>query len=121
MNKNNLVFKDDYVTAFIKSNNKNNIHIIIFPNKKIKSLNEIEESDNIYLSKILLTAKLLAKKFNIHETGYNLINNCNNNINHELNFLHFHLIENYQFNNDTSFLKNNYIDDLDDFFSFNEF
>ena len=68
------------------------IHILIIPNKKIMSLNEIQEEDSIYLSKILLGAKNIAKQFNIDETGYRLITNCGSDGGQEIDYLHFHLV-----------------------------
>ena len=56
------------------------------------TLNDIEEEDSIYLSKLLLTAKNLAKKHNISESGYRLITNCNKDGGQEIPYLHFHLV-----------------------------
>ena len=67
-------------------------HILIIPNKKIQSLNDIVEDDQLYLSKILLCAKNLAHKYNIAETGYRLITNCNRDGGQEIDYLHFHLV-----------------------------
>jgi histidine triad (HIT) family protein len=87
-----IVYKDEYVTAFNDIYPDAPFHILIIPNKLISSLNDITEEDSIYLSKILLTAKNLAKKFNIDESGYRLITNCNKDGVQEINYLHFHLI-----------------------------
>ena len=87
-----IYFKNKYVTAFKDIYPNAPIHILIIPNKMIKSLNEIEEEDRIYLSQILLTAKKWAKEFNINESGYRLISNCNKNGGQEIDYLHFHLV-----------------------------
>jgi histidine triad (HIT) family protein len=73
----NIVYQYEYITAFDDIYPDAPIHILIIPNKKIVSLNNIEEEDTIYLTKILLTAKKLVKQFNIDESGYRLISNCN--------------------------------------------
>lgn len=88
----NIVYQDEYITAFDDIYPDAPIHILIIPNKKIVSLNNIEEEDTIYLSKILLTAKKLAKQFNIDESGYRLISNCNKDGGQEIDYLHFHLV-----------------------------
>ena len=88
----NIVFKDEYVTAFLDIDPSAPVHILLIPNKKIVSLNEIEEEDSIYLSKLLITAKQLAKKHNISESGYRLITNCNKDGGQEIPYLHFHLV-----------------------------
>ena len=87
-----IVYKDDYITAFKDIDPNAPIHILIIPNKKIDSLNEIEDEDNIYLSNILLGAKKIAKQFNIDKTGYRLITNCGSDGGQEVNYLHFHLV-----------------------------
>ena len=87
-----IVYKDEYVTAFNDIYPDAPVHILIIPNKLISSLNDITEEDSIYLSKILLIAKNLAKKFNIDESGYRLITNCNKDGGQEINYLHFHLV-----------------------------
>ena len=88
----NIVYKDEYVTAFDDIRKSAPVHILLIPNKMIKSLNNIEEEDSIYLSKILLIAKDLAKKYNINESGYRLITNCEKDGGQEIPYLHFHLV-----------------------------
>ena len=87
-----IVYKDDYVTAFTDIYPSAPVHILIIPNKKMTSLNDINEEDAIYLSKILLIAKKLAGEYNISESGYRLITNCNKDGGQEINYLHFHLV-----------------------------
>lgn len=87
-----IVYKDDYVTAFKDIYPSAPVHILIIPNKKMTSLNDINEEDAIYLSKMLLTAKKLAAEHNISESGYRLITNCNKDGGQEINYLHFHLV-----------------------------
>lgn len=88
----NIVYKDEYVTAFNDIYPNAPVHILIIPNKLIRSFNDIQEEDSIYLSKLLLTARDLAKKYNIDESGYRLITNCNGDGGQEINYLHFHLV-----------------------------
>jgi len=88
----NIVFQNDYVTAFHDIYPSAPIHILIIPNKEIKSLNEIQESDAPYLSEIMIAASQLAKQFEIAESGYRLITNCNKNGGQEIDYLHFHLV-----------------------------
>jgi histidine triad (HIT) family protein len=88
----NIVFQNDYVTAFHDIYPSAPIHILIIPNKEIKSLNEIQECDAPYLSEIMIAASQLAKQFEIAESGYRLITNCNKNGGQEIDYLHFHLV-----------------------------
>ena len=87
-----IIFENDYITAFEDIEPSAPVHILIIPNKKISSLNEIEEQDSIYLSKILLAAKEIARQVGIEKTGYRLITNCGFDGGQEINYLHFHLV-----------------------------
>ena len=88
----NIVYKDEYVTAFDDIKPNAPVHILLIPNKMIKSLNNIEEEDSIYLTKILYVEKDLAKKYNINKSGYRLITNCESDGGQEIPYLHFHLV-----------------------------
>ena len=87
-----ILYQDEYVTAFTDIYPSAPIHILLIPNKLIKNLNEIEDGDEIYLAKIMFIAKKLAKQFNIDESGYRVITNCNKDGGQEIDYLHFHLV-----------------------------
>ena len=87
-----IVFKNEYVTAFKDIYPDAPVHILIIPNKKIASLNDVLEEDSTYLSEILLAVRNIAQQFNIHESGYRLITNCNKDGGQEVDYLHFHLV-----------------------------
>ena len=88
----NIVYKDDYVTAFHDINPDAPVHILIIPNRKINSMNEINHEDNVYLALILLTAKKIAQQFDIANTSYKLITKCVKDGGQEIDYLHFHLV-----------------------------
>lgn len=87
-----IVYKDEYITAFNDIDPNAPVHILIIPNKSILSLNEIQEEDSIYLSNILLGANKIAKQMKIDESGYRLITNCGSDGGQEVPYLHFHLV-----------------------------
>ena len=87
-----IVYRDEYITAFTDKYPDAPVHILIIPNKKITSLDKISQEDEIYMSKILLGASKIAKLKNINETGYRLITNCNKDGGQEIEYLHFHLV-----------------------------
>ena len=70
-----IVYKDEYVTAFEDKFPEAPVHILIIPNKKIKSMNHVEECDELFLGKILLSASKIAKEKGIGDSGYRLITN----------------------------------------------
>lgn len=87
-----IVFKNQYVTAFQDIKPNAPVHILLIPNKTITSLSELEDEDGIYISHIFIAAKQIAKEYNIHETGYRVITNCGKYGGQEVPYLHFHLV-----------------------------
>ena len=87
-----IVLKNEYVTAFKDISPDAPVHILIIPNKMIKSLSDIQEEDSIYISHIFLAAKQIAEQFKINESGYRVITNCGKNGGQEVPYLHFHLV-----------------------------
>ena len=87
-----IVFENKYVTAFKDICPNAPVHILIIPNKMIKSLADIEEEDAMFMAHILLAAKKIAEQFNIHQSGYRLITNCGKEGGQEVPYLHFHLV-----------------------------
>ena len=87
-----IVLKNEYVTAFKDIAPDAPVHILIIPNKMIKSLSDIKEEDSIYISQIFLAAKQIAEQFKINESGYRVITNCGKNGGQEVQYLHFHLV-----------------------------
>lgn len=88
----NIIYQDDFITAFDNKYPVAPVHILIIPNKMIKSLDNLIDDDEIYMGKILLGASKLAKIKNINESGYRLITNCNKDGGQEIDYLHFHLV-----------------------------
>ncbi len=88
----NIIYQDEFITAFDDKYPSAPVHILIIPNKMIKSLDNLTEEDEIYMGKILIGASKLAKMKNIHESGYRLITNCNKDGGQEIDYLHFHLV-----------------------------
>jgi len=90
--KADIVYENDYVCCFKDISPDAPIHILIIPKKYIKSLATIKSEDEKYLSEIMLAANKIAKMFEINESGYRLISNCNKDGGQEVDYLHFHLI-----------------------------
>ena len=88
----NIIYENEYVFAINDLNPVAKIHILIIPKKKIESINFIEQEDSKILSQMFLTAKLLAKKYEINNSGYRLIVNTNENAGQTVFHIHMHLI-----------------------------
>ena len=87
-----IVYEDDELLAFNDINPQAPVHILIIPKKEIKTLNDIQIEDKDILGKMILLAKDLAKKYNIDESGYRTVFNCNDDGGQTVFHIHLHLI-----------------------------
>ncbi len=87
-----LVYEDDLVVAFNDLQPKAPVHMLIIPRKHIATLNDLAETDTPLMGHILQTAHKLAKKHNIAQPGYRVVNNCNAGAGQSVFHLHFHLL-----------------------------
>lgn len=87
-----IVYQDDYVTAFKDINPQAPVHLLIVPNQNIPTVNEVEAEDEVLLGKLFVVAKKLAREENIAEQGYRLVVNCNEHAGQIVFHLHMHLL-----------------------------
>lgn len=87
-----LLYQDDFVTAFRDISPQAKTHILIIPNKLIATVNDIEVEDEILVGKLYTVAKILAKQEGIAQSGYRLIMNCNQDGGQEVYHIHLHLL-----------------------------
>ncbi len=88
----NILYQDEYVTAFEDINPQAPVHVLIVPNRNIPTLNAAEAEDEALLGKLFLAAKKLAGELSIAEDGYRIIVNCNENGGQDVFHLHMHLL-----------------------------
>ncbi len=87
-----IVFQDEDITAFRDVNPAAPVHILIIPNKTIRTLNDATQEDERLLGKIMLTAQRLASELGIADSGYRIVMNCNHDGGQSVYHLHFHLL-----------------------------
>ncbi|MFT6924730.1 MAG: histidine triad (HIT) family protein [Psychromonas sp.] len=87
-----LLYQDQFVTAFRDIHPQAPTHILIIPNKLIATANAIEIEDELLIGKLYTVAKELAKQEGIAESGYRLIMNCNQDGGQEVYHIHLHLL-----------------------------
>lgn len=86
------VYEDDQVTAFHDLNPAAPTHLLIVPNKHIRSINAIAEEDEQLIGHLFTTARQLAEKSGIDESGYRLIVNTGPDAGQAVFHLHLHLL-----------------------------
>ncbi len=87
-----IVYRDDFVTAFRDLHPVAPTHILIIPNKHIQSLSHVEEGDELVLGHLLFVAKKIAKMEGILEEGYRTIVNTGPHGGQTVFHLHLHVI-----------------------------
>jgi histidine triad (HIT) family protein len=88
----NVVYEDNDVLAFKDITPLAPVHILIIPKKHIESINDLDDKDEDLMGKIILTAKKIAKDFDISEKGYKLIFRVGEWGGQEVPHIHLHLI-----------------------------
>lgn len=87
-----MLYQDDYITAFRDISPQAPVHILVIPNKLIPTANDIEIDDELLVGKMFTVAKQLAKQEGIDQSGYRLIMNCNDDGGQEVYHIHLHLL-----------------------------
>ena len=86
------IYENDKLIAFRDIDPKAPTHILVIPKKHIRSINELEISDQNLAGEILLAAKEIAKIENIESSGYRTIFNTNNDGGQTVYHIHMHVM-----------------------------
>lgn len=87
-----IILKNNFITAFYDIEPSAPIHIIIIPNREIKTVNNVTDEDAVMLGHIFIASRDIAEKLGISDNGYRLIMNCNKHGGQEVFYMHMHLV-----------------------------
>ncbi len=87
-----IVYEDDEVLAFRDIHPLAPVHILIIPKKEIRSINELEDTDQTLVGKMVLVARNIARDLNISAKGYKLLFRVGEDGGQEIPHIHLHLI-----------------------------
>jgi histidine triad (HIT) family protein len=87
-----IVYQDDLVTAFWDIGRRAPVHILIVPNKSIRTVNDVTAEDEPALGRMFTVAAQIAKEHDIDESGYRLIVNVNRDGGQDVYHMHMHLV-----------------------------
>jgi histidine triad (HIT) family protein len=87
-----IIYQDEDVTAFHDIGPVAPTHVLVIPNKMIRTLNDATDDDERLLGKMLLTAQRIARELGEADSGYRIVINCNQQGGQSVYYLHFHLI-----------------------------
>ncbi len=87
-----IIYQDKDIIAFNDRHPRAPIHQLIVPKKHIPTLNNLTEKDTLLAGNMLQVARHLAKEWNIDQSGFRTIFNCNKDGGQEVFHLHLHLL-----------------------------
>jgi histidine triad (HIT) family protein len=87
-----IVYQDEQATAFRDLHPVAPTHILIVPNKHIKSVGTLETKDEPLIGHLFTVARKLAEEEGVSNGGYRLITNTGANGGQTVFHLHMHLI-----------------------------
>jgi len=87
-----VVLEEEDILVFRDIKPKTPVHLLIIPKKHIPSVNEVSEEDESLLGRMFLTAKKVAKKEGVADSGYKLSVHVGENAGQEVFHLHIHLM-----------------------------
>lgn len=86
------VYEDEYVLAFKDIHPVAPVHVLVIPKKHIKDVNDVTEENSIYVSKVMIAIKEVAKISGIYDNGYRIISNIGEDGGQVVPHLHFHVL-----------------------------
>ncbi|GAB4170519.1 MAG: purine nucleoside phosphoramidase [Wenzhouxiangellaceae bacterium] len=87
-----IVWENEEILAFRDINPQAPVHILVIPKRRIRTLNDLKESDAGLLGRIVLVATEIARREGIAEDGYRLVWNCNEAAGQSVWHIHLHLL-----------------------------
>ncbi len=87
-----FLFENENLAVFRDIKPHAPVHILIVPKKHIRSINDLTEEDSPVVSELITTAREMAKKEGISESGYKLLFNVEKGGGQVIFHLHLHLL-----------------------------
>lgn len=87
-----LVHEGDDLIAFRDINPQAPLHILVVPRRHIATVNDLAVEDDSLVAKLIGTARELAAREGVVESGYRLVFNCNRDGGQTVEHIHLHLL-----------------------------
>lgn len=87
-----FLYKNENMVVFRDINPQAPIHLLIVPNKHIRSVNDLTDTDKPILSEMMMIAKEMAKKEGVSSSGYRVFINVEKGGGQIIFHLHMHLV-----------------------------
>ncbi len=89
--KADIVYEDQNVLAFKDIDKKAPVHIVIIPKDHIPTILDVKKDSEI-INDIVQASQKIAENEGISDSGFRLVNNCNEQGGQTVFHLHFHLL-----------------------------
>ncbi len=86
------VYEDDLIFAFDDINPQAPVHTLIIPKQHYVSLKDIPEEKMGFISHLMSTARDIAEKKGISESGFRIVLNTGRDSGQDVFHIHFHLL-----------------------------
>lgn len=87
-----IVYQDEHTLAFDDVNPQAPIHTLVIPKRHVASVQDLGESDQALLGRMLLTCAKIAKDKGLSDSGFRLIANTGRDGGQTVFHLHFHVM-----------------------------
>ncbi|MBC8345074.1 MAG: histidine triad nucleotide-binding protein [Candidatus Marinimicrobia bacterium] len=87
-----IVYENKTILAFRDIDPKAPTHILVIPKKHVRSINELNESEQNLAGELLLTAKKIAEDEGIDESGFRTVFNTNSDGGQTVFHIHMHIL-----------------------------
>jgi histidine triad (HIT) family protein len=87
-----FLFENDRVVVFRDINPHAPVHLLIVPKRHIRSINDLESSDDQILAELIMVAKQMAVQEGVAQSGYKLLFNVEKGGGQVIFHLHLHLL-----------------------------
>lgn len=87
-----FVYETENLVVFKDINPQAPVHLLIVPKRHIRSINDLEATDEKILAEMIITGKKMAKEMKVAQSGYKLKFNVERGGGQLVFHLHMHLI-----------------------------
>ncbi|MBC2714247.1 MAG: histidine triad nucleotide-binding protein [Desulfobacteraceae bacterium] len=87
-----FLYENDQLVVFKDINPLAPIHLLLVPKKHIRSINDLDDSEQTIVIDLIMTARDMAEKMSVNKSGYRLFFNVEKGGGQEVFHLHLHLI-----------------------------
>lgn len=87
-----VVYETDEVLAFRDIAPQAPTHILIIPKKRIATIDDIADEDELLMGKLFIAARDIARQEGIADSGYRVAMNCGENACQSVFHIHLHLL-----------------------------